>query len=67
MSAAALSFFLQWAVYGYITKQLTAGTAILSMLPFAAFWKPLALVLLAAGLVLGVGGSTVTIRKFLKV
>ena len=67
LSAAALSFFLQWAVYGYITKQLTAGTAILSMLPFAAFWKPLALVLLAAGLVLGVGGSTVTIRKFLKV
>ena len=67
LCAAALAFFLQWGVYGYITEQLAAGTAVLTMLPFTAFWKQLAAVLLAAGLVLGVGGSTITIRKFLKV
>ena len=65
--AAVLAFLMQWGVYGYITDQLAAGTAVLEMMPFSAFWQPLAAVLLAAGLVLGVGGSTVTIRKFLKV
>jgi Cell division protein len=67
VSAAALSFFCQWGVYRYISGELSSGTAVLTMLPFTAFWKPLALLLLAAGLLLGVGGSTITIRKFLKV
>lgn len=67
LCASTLAFFFQWGVYRYISGELSTGTAVLTMLPFGAFWKPLFLILLAAGLVLGVGGSTITIRKFLKV
>lgn len=65
--AALLAFFAQWGVYHYIATQLSAGTGVLTLLPFADFSKGLALLLGAAGLVFGIGGSTITIRKFMKV
>lgn len=65
--AALLAFFAQWGVYHYIATQLSAGTGVLTLLPFADFSKGLALLLGAAGLAFGIGGSTITIRKFMKV
>lgn len=65
--AAVLSFFVMWGVYQYVTGQLTAGTAILSMVPFTDVWKPVLGLMVCAGLAFGVGGSVLTIRKFLKV
>ena len=67
MCAALLAFFVQWGVYAYVTKQLAAGTAILTMVSFGTVWQPVLGLMLAAGLVLGVGGSVITIRRFLKV
>ena len=67
MCGALLAFFVQWGVYQRITGELTKGTAVLDMIPFTAVWKPALLLMLCAGLVLGVGGSVLTIRKFLKV
>ena len=67
MCAALLAFFVQWGVYAYVTKQLAEGTAILTMVSFATVWEPVLGVMLAAGLILGVGGSVITIRRFLKV
>ena len=67
MCAALLAFFVQWGVYAYVTKQLAAGTAILTMVGFGTVWQPVLGLMLAAGLVLGVGGSVITIRRFLKV
>ena len=66
MCAALLAFFVQWGVYAYVTKQLAAGTAILTMVSFGTVWQPVLGLMLAAGLVLGVGGSVITIRRFLK-
>ncbi len=65
--AALLAFFAQWGVYHYIAAQLAAGTGVLTLLPFTAFATGLALLLGAAGLIFGIGGSTITIRKFMKV
>lgn len=65
--AAVLAFFVQWGVYHYVTGQLAKGTAILTMVPFTDVWYPVLGLMLAAGLILGVGGSVLTIRKFLKV
>lgn len=65
--AALLAFFAQWGVYHYIAEQLAAGTGVLTLMPFAEFSKGLAVLLGAAGLVFGMGGSTITIRKFMKV
>jgi len=67
VSAALLAFLCQWGVYNYITKELVQGSAIFNMVPFADFLRPLLLTLLAAGVVLGVLGSVLTIRRFLKV
>ncbi|MEA5039005.1 MAG: permease-like cell division protein FtsX [Clostridiaceae bacterium] len=67
LCASGLAFFCQWGIYRYISGELSSSTAVLTMLPFAVFWKPLAFILLAAGLALGIGGSVITIRKFLKV
>ena len=65
--AAVLAFFVQWGVYHYVTGQLAKGTAIFTMVPFTDVWQPVLGLMLAAGLILGVGGSVLTIRKFLKV
>ena len=67
MCAALLAFFVQWGVYAYVTKQLAEGTAILTMVSFSTVWQPVLGLMLCAGLILGVGGSVITIRRFLKV
>lgn len=65
--AAVLAFFVQWGVYHYIAGQLAAGTGVLTLLPFESFASGLAVIMAAAGLVFGIGGSTLTIRKFMRV
>ncbi|MBQ4578640.1 MAG: permease-like cell division protein FtsX [Clostridia bacterium] len=67
LSAAVLAFFVQWGVYAYVGGQLAEGTAILTMVPFVTVWKRVLSLTAAAGLLLGVGGSVITIRRFLKV
>ena len=67
LCGALLAFFVQWGVYQYVTGQLVKGSAILTMVPFTQVWQPTLSVMLLAGLVLGVGGSVLTIRKFLRV
>ncbi|MBQ9534861.1 MAG: permease-like cell division protein FtsX [Clostridia bacterium] len=67
IGGAVLAFFTQWGVYGYIVKELEAGTAIFDMQPFTVFVRPLAMWLLAAGVVIGGVGSGITIRRFLRV
>ena len=67
MCAALLAFFVQWGVYAYVTKQLAEGTAILTMVSFTTVWQPVLGLMLCAGLILGVGGSVITIRRFLRV
>ena len=67
LSAATLAFFVLWGVYAYVSAQLAEGTAILTMVAFAAVWKEVLVTMLGAGLLLGVGGSVITIRRFLKV
>lgn len=67
LCAALLAFFIQWGIYRYIATRLAAGTGVLTLLPFEGFAGGLAVILLAAGLIFGIGGSTITIRKFMKV
>ncbi len=67
LMAAVVAFFAQWGVYKHIATGLVQGTAIFDMVSFDTFALPLAGILGLAGLVLGVGGSVLTIRKFLKV
>lgn len=65
--AALLSFGLQWLVYDYIAINLIGASGLMQMVAFSEFAVPLLLIMLGCGLVLGMGGSVLTIRKFLKV
>ena len=67
LCAAVLAFFVLWGVYAYVGGQLAEGTAILTMVPFADVWQRVLSMMAGAGLLLGVGGSVITIRRFLKV
>jgi hypothetical protein len=60
-------FAAQWLVYNYLGAQLSDGLPILTMVPFEMFRYKLALILLAAGVVLGMSGSIVTIKRYMKV
>ena len=67
--SAVIAFFLQWGLYGAITQGIvgTEAISLIEIVPFAAIWNEVAVVFLAAGLVIGVGGSLSAIRQFLKV
>ena len=65
--AALVAFGLEWLIYDYIAEGVVGSTGLMEMVAFPQFALPLLLLMLAAGLVLGSGGSVLTIRKFLKV
>lgn len=64
---ALFAFFLQWGVYVYVTENVLSGFHIIQMIDFKEFATPIAGVFLATGFAVGVGGSVLTIRRFLKV
>ncbi|MBE6994420.1 MAG: ABC transporter permease [Ruminococcaceae bacterium] len=65
--AGLIAFFAEWVVYGYISERLVRTSGIFEMLGFVQFWKVLLPAMLVASAVIGVLGSVLTIRKFLRV
>lgn len=67
--SAILAFFLQWWVYGLVENAMgSAGQlGFLVAVPFSQLWVMVLLVFCGAGLLIGVLGSLLAIRKFLKV
>ena len=65
--AALLGFGLQWGVYHLVSSSLLASSAIFDLAPFAAMAMPVLGAFLTAGLVIGAGGSLISISRFLKV
>ena len=67
VAAAVFVFAAQWLVYNYIVAKIAAGTSIIEMVDFETFRYKLAGYLLLAGVLLGVGGSVISIRRFMRV
>ena len=67
--SAVIAFGLQWLLYTAVARGIgTSDTLqILTVVPFAKIWQPVALVFLGAGILVGVGGSLTAIRRFLRV
>ena len=67
--SAAVAFGLQWLLYLAVAKGIASSDSlqILHIVPFTDIWYIVALVFLAAGILVGVGGSLTAIRKFLHV
>ena len=66
---AVAAFFLQWGVYGLIGQAITSSDTIrlITVIPFKNMALEVLGVFAGTGLVVGVGGSMVAIRKFLQV
>ena len=69
ISGAVIAFGLQWLLYsGMVRGVETSDTMqLLRLVPFTDIWLPVAAAFLLVGILVGVGGSLMAIRKFLRV
>ena len=65
---SVLSFFLEWGLYNVIrTAILETNLSVIIIVPFMDVLLPLAAVCGIAGFFIGIFGSLMSIRRFLKV
>ena len=65
---AVFSFFIEWGLYEVLRKAvLNTGLSVITIIPFTDVLVPMALVCSVAGFVIGIFGSVMSIRRFLKV
>ena len=67
LMGALLAFFVQWTVYNYMSVRVTGVIPIFSLAPFGDILIFVLPVFLLFGFVVGVLGSVLTIRRFLRV
>ena len=69
ITASVLAFFLQWGLYDFLETQITKMDTLqlFSMVPFVEVIELVAIAYAAVGFLVGVVGSLLSIRKFLKV
>ena len=66
---AVIAFGLQWLLYSAIANGISNSDTmqLLEVVPFLQIWQPVAGIFAGAGILIGVGGSLMAIRRFLKV
>ena len=67
ITGAFLGFFLQWAVYNYMDAVIADIFPIFMLLPFSDLLSPVLALFTGFGFIVGVLGSVLTIRRFLRV
>lgn len=69
LTGAVVAFFLQWGIYELVTKAVVQsdGMSLITILPFTSLIVNILPVFCGAGLIIGVVGSVLAIRKFLQV
>lgn len=67
--AAIIAFFLQWGLYSFLETRITAADTLnlINLVPFIEVVEIVAICYAVVGFVVGVFGSVLSIRKFLKV
>ena len=68
-TAAVVAFFLQWGLYNFLESQIVSldTLQLFTMIPFVEVIEIVAIAYAVVGFVVGVFGSVLSIRKFLKV
>lgn len=68
-TASVLAFFLQWGLYNFLVNQINSvdSLQLFTMVSFVEVIEPVAAAYALVGFVVGVFGSLLSIRKFLKV
>lgn len=66
---ALIAFFAQWGIYSLMRRAIVQANALtfISVLPFGTLARTVLATFLAGGAVIGAGGSSIALRKFLKV
>ncbi len=65
---SVFSFFIEWGLYEVLRKAISeAGFELFSLTPFMDIWVPMAAICAVAGFIIGIFGSLMSIRRFLKV
>ena len=66
---AVIAFLLQWGLYEAVARGVDTNDTLqlIQVIPFTQLWAPVAATFVAAGVLIGVGGSLSAIRKFLQV
>ncbi len=69
LAGSLVAFFLQWGIYELVEQAVVQsnGLSLLVVLPFLSLAPQFLLVFVVAGLLIGVVGSVLAIRKFLQV
>ena len=69
LCGAVIAFILQWLLYAGIAKGIDTSDTLqlLTVVPFEGICGIVAVIFLAVGILIGVGGSLMAIRKFLRV
>lgn len=69
LTGALVAFFVQWGIYELVAKAViqSNGLSLITILPFTSLAPEFLLVFVVAGLLIGVVGSVLAIRKFLQV
>ena len=64
-----IAFFAQWGIYKLLTERIMNGLigSLVNIVPFTTLMLPVLLIFLAIGVVVGVFGSGIAIRNYLKV
>ena len=67
--SAGIGFGLQWLLYASVAQSLAMSDRLqlFEIVDFVSIWQPVALIFAGAGILIGVGGSLMAIRKFLRV
>ncbi|MCL1820591.1 MAG: permease-like cell division protein FtsX [Oscillospiraceae bacterium] len=67
MAGALIGFFIQWGVYSYLEKFVKGVLEIFTFSPFSDMFLIVFILFIGFGFIVGVLGSVLTIRKFLRV
>ena len=69
ITASVLAFFLQWGLYNFLAAQIANvdSLQLISLVPFVEVIELVAIAYAVVGFIVGVFGSLLSIRKFLKV
>lgn len=69
LTGALIAFFAQWGIYTLLRRAIAQASALtfLSVIPFGTLARTVLVTFLAGGAVIGAGGSSIALRRFLKV
>lgn len=69
LTGSLLAFFLQWGIYQLVAQNIVKsnGLSLMTMISYISMIDVILPVFCGVGVVIGVGGSLIAIRKFLQV